>query len=174
MFRSTPVSRHPVKALEKADRIARQRGDVQYYERGPGMTADFNITIPEIFAPVKIKRMRYLRCTIRWLDREAAEEIAGLRLFPSSREISRDLWLCSSTYAFRFFRVCDTGLAELEREGRPLPEKSPGTTAGQVHCAATVTGFATGSHPRPPRNFSLEHPSDRHPVTDPPSENGIP
>ena len=119
------MSRHPVKALEMADPIARQRGDVQYYERGAGMNADFTITTPEIFAPVKIKRMRYLRCTIPWLEREAAEEIAGLRLFPSSREISRELWFCSSEYAFRFFRVCDTVLVELGRDGQPLPEKSP-------------------------------------------------
>jgi hypothetical protein len=69
--------------------------------------------------------MRYLRCTIPWLEREAAEEIAGLRLFPSSREISRELWFCSSEYAFRFFRVCDPGLVELGRDGLPLPEKSP-------------------------------------------------
>ena len=119
------MSRHPFKALEKADPIARQRGDVQYYERGAGMNADFTITTPEIFAPVKIKRMRYLSCTIRWLEREAAEEIAGLRLYPSSREISRELWFCSSEYAFRFFRICNTGLVELGRDGQPLPEKSP-------------------------------------------------
>ena len=119
------MSRHPVKALEKADPVARRRGDVQYYERGAGMNADFTITTPEIFTPVKIKRMRYLRCTIRWLEREAAKEIAGLRLFPSSREISRELWFCSPEYAFRFFRICDTGLVELGRDGQPLPEKSP-------------------------------------------------
>jgi hypothetical protein len=119
------MSRHPLKALEKAGPIARQRGYVQYYERGAGMNADFTITTPEIFAPVKIKRMRYLRCTIRWLERVAAEEIAGLRLFPSSHEISRELWFCSPEYAFRFFRICDTGLVELGRDGRPLPEKSP-------------------------------------------------
>jgi hypothetical protein len=96
------------------------------------MNADFTITTPEIFAPVKIKRMRYLRCTIRWLEREAAEEIAGLRLFPSSREISRELWFCSSGYAFRFFRICDTGLVELGRDGLPLPEKSPVPKPGVV------------------------------------------
>lgn len=124
------MSRHPVKALEKADPIARLRGAVQYFERGPGMNADFTITIPAMFAPVKIKRMRYLRCTVRWLEREAAEEIAGLRLFPSSREISRELWFCSSEYAFRFFRVCDTGLVELGRDGLPLPEKSPAPKPG--------------------------------------------
>ena len=143
------MSRHPLKALEKADPIARQRGDVQYYERGGGMNADFTITTPEIFAPVKIKRMRYLRCTIRWLEREAAEEIAGLRLFPSSREISRELWFCSSGYAFRFFRICDTGLVELGRDGLPLPEKSPVPKPGMAEAPVARQGIVPAS----PGNF---------------------
>ena len=85
------MSRHPLRALAEADAIAKKRGHVQHYERGAGMICDFTITIPECHAPVKIKRMRYLRCTVQWLEREAAEEIAGLRLFPSSQEISREL-----------------------------------------------------------------------------------
>jgi hypothetical protein len=150
------MSRHPVKALEKADPIARQRGDVQYYERGPGMNADFSITTPETFTQVKIKRMRYLRCTIRWLEREAAEEIAGLRLFPSSREISRELWFCSSEYAFRFFRVCDTGLVELGRDGLLLPEKSPVPKPGTAPALVAPQGIVPVSpgispgDPQPP------------------------
>jgi len=119
------MSRHPLRALAEADAIAKKRGHVQHYERGPGMICDFTITIPECHAPVKIKRMRYLRCTVQWLERHAAEEIAGLRLFPSSREISRELWFCSPEYAYRFFRVCDTTLIELGRDGQPLPAKSP-------------------------------------------------
>ena len=119
------MSRHPLRALAEADAIAKKRGHVQHYERGPGMICDFTITIPECHAPVKIKRMRYLRCTVQWLEREAAEEIAGLRLFPSSQEISRELRICSPEYAYRFFRVCDTTLIELGRDGQPLPAKSP-------------------------------------------------
>lgn len=117
--------RHPIRALEKADAIAKPRGRVQYYERGPDMFADFTITGPEIHAPVKIKRMRYIRCTMQWLEREAHAEIAGLKMYPSSREISRELWICSPEYAWRFFRVCDTGLAELGRDGMPLLQKCP-------------------------------------------------
>jgi hypothetical protein len=162
------MSRHPVKALEKADPIARQRGDVQYYERGAGMNADFTITTPEIFAPVKIKRMRYLRCTISWLEREAADEIAGLRLFPSSREISRELWYCSSAYAFRFFRVCDAGLVELGRDGQPLPEKSPVPKPG---AAAGVPVVRPGIVPAIPGDSPIGTPLTDTPVTDSPSEN---
>lgn len=119
------MSRHPLKALDKAEAIAEKRGHVQRFERGPGMRADFTITIPECHASVKIRRSRFLHHTIPWLEQEAAIEIAGLKLFPSSKEISRELWICSPEYAYRFFRVCDTTLAELGRDGQPLPAKCP-------------------------------------------------
>jgi hypothetical protein len=64
-------SRHPLKALEAADKIA-------------------------------MKRMRYIRCTPEWLEREAHEEIANLKMYPSSQEISRELWICSRKYFIRF------------------------------------------------------------------------
>jgi hypothetical protein len=117
--------RHPVRALEEAETIAKKRGLVRYYERGPGLTCNFSIVNPEILAQVRIMRMRYLRCTLQWLEREALEEIAGLKMFPSSREISRELWICSPEYCWRFFRVCDTGLIELGLDGAVLPPKSP-------------------------------------------------
>ena len=129
--------RHPVRALEEAEPIAKKRGLVRYYERGPDLVADFSIVIPECLAQVKIKRMRYVRCTLPWLEREAYAEITGLKMFPSSREISRELWICSPDYCWRFFRICDTGLCELGRDGMPLPEKStvpvPGkNSAGKI------------------------------------------
>lgn len=117
--------RHPKRALEKGQKIAENRGLVRYYERGPGMIADFSITSPECNAEVRIKRMGHIRSMLPWLEREASEEIAGLKIFPSSREISRELWIYSPEYFWRFFRVCDTGLVELGRDGTPLPLKSP-------------------------------------------------
>ncbi|MDD1687879.1 hypothetical protein [Methanoregula sp.] len=138
--------RHPVRALEKADKIAKERGLVQYYERGPKMLADFTITGPMIHAPVKIKRMPYIRCTLRWLEREAAAGIAGLKMYPSSKEISRELWIYSPDYFWRFFRVCDTGLVELGRDGVPLPLKSP---ASQPLTAAAATRPDAVTPPEP-------------------------
>ena len=117
--------RHPVRALEEAEPIAKKRGLIQYYERGPGMLADFSITVPSCLALVKIKRMRYIRCTPQWLDREAYDELAGLKMYPSSAEISRELWICSPDYCWRFFKVGDTGLCELGRDGTILLQKSP-------------------------------------------------
>ncbi|MEN6395990.1 MAG: hypothetical protein ABFC78_05855 [Methanoregula sp.] len=126
--------RHPVRALEEADPIAKKRGLVRYYERGPDMICDFSITNPEILTQVRIKRMRYIRCTLQWLEREAYTEIKDLKMYPFSQEISREIWICSPEYAWRFFRVCDTGLCELGRDGMPLPKKSP------VKKAGTATG----------------------------------
>jgi len=117
--------RHPVRALEEVDPIAKKRGLIQYYERGPGMLADFSISVPSCLVLVKIKRMRYIRCTPQWLDREAYNELAGLRMYPSSTEISRELWICSPDYCWRFFKVCDTGLCELDRDGTILLQKTP-------------------------------------------------
>jgi hypothetical protein len=124
--------RHPVRALEEAEPVAKKRGLVHYYERGPGMLADFSIALPVCLALVKIKRMRYVRCTLQWLEREAYAELAGLKMYPSSAEVSRELWICSPEYCWRFFKVCDTGLCELDRDGMPLPQKSPGQKPGPV------------------------------------------
>jgi len=117
--------RPPVRALEEAEPIAKKRGLVHHYKRVPGMVCDFTITIPACLAQVRVKRMRYIRCTVQWLEREAYDAIAGLKMIPSSNEISRELWICSPDYCWRFFRVCDDGLIELGRDGMPLPLKSP-------------------------------------------------
>jgi hypothetical protein len=134
---------YPTRALEKAQKIAEKRGLVQHYEREPGMIADFSITNPECNAEIRIKRMGHVRCTFKWLEREAYKEIAGLKMFPSSREISREIWIYSPEYFWRFFRICDTGLVELGRDGTVLPLKSPVPKPKQgITGAGTATGPA--------------------------------
>jgi hypothetical protein len=160
-FRRFGMTRGPVpwRALELAQKIAEKRGFARHYERGPGMIADFSITTPACNAEVRIKRMGHVRCTHHWLEREAAEQIAGLKLFPSSREISRELWIYSPEYFWRFFRVCDDGLAELGRDGAVLPQKSlvpkrkPERNAGPdlAACFSFISGTVslTGTIPVP-------------------------
>lgn len=142
--------RHPDRALEKAEKIAKGRGLVHNYERGPGMLADFSITTRELKAEVKIKRLRRIRTTPAGLEREAAEEIAGLRIFPSSAEISRELWIYSPDYFWRFFRVLETGLVELARDGSVLQPKAPaGTFAALVPAMAVVPPVPVAVPPAP-------------------------
>jgi len=65
--------------------------------------------------------MRHLRCMLAWLEREAAEELAALRIIASSPAIARELCICSPRGNFRIFRVCDDGLVELDRDGQTPP-----------------------------------------------------
>jgi hypothetical protein len=117
--------RHPEKAIERAAEIAEKRGLVRYYEHGPGCICDFSIVRPARLDEVRVKRMRHIRCTAKWLERDAADEIAGLKMYPASPQISREIWIVSPEYALRFFRVGDTGLIELGEGGEPLPPGSP-------------------------------------------------
>jgi hypothetical protein len=120
--------RRPARAIELAIGIAEKRGEVQLFRHGPGMVCTFAIYIAGLVAHVRIKRMRHLRCSMQWLEREAADELAALRLIVSSPAISRELWICSPRGNFRFFRVSADSLAELDRDGGLLrlrnPEKS--------------------------------------------------
>jgi len=119
--------RIPVRARKEADPIAEKRGVVQHYQREPGRICDFAIMSPGIVSHVRIKCVRRLCCTVDEMGRELAAEIAAIRIIASSREISRELWLCSPRYAWRFFRVLDQSLTELGRDGMPLPIAAPGT-----------------------------------------------
>lgn len=117
--------RRPVEAIRLATLIAEKRGEVQHFRHGPGIICTFVIYCAGLVAHVRIKRMRHLRCSAQWLEREAAEELAALRIIASSSAISRELWICSPKGNFRFFRVCDGSLVELNRDGQPLPYRSP-------------------------------------------------
>jgi len=116
-----PRGRFPLKALEAAMKIAVKRGRVRMYERGPGSIATFVIVRPGLLAEVQIKRLRQMGCTKESLDRDAAQEIAGLKMYPSCPQISRELWGVSQDYFIRFFRVMDNGVIELGSDGEPLP-----------------------------------------------------
>lgn len=174
--------RRPERTVERALEIAEKRGPVQQYQHGPGMICNFTIFIAGCLAQIRIKRVRHLRCSLQWLEREAAEELAGLRLIASSGEISRELWICAPHSGFRFFRICDTSLVELDRDGRPLPAKSPvpvprPATAG----AKKVPGVAGQPGPGPGTSSSairavtdmtaeIASPSENHSPRDPGGE----
>jgi hypothetical protein len=82
---------------------------------------------PGIVTHVRIKCVRRLCCTAEEIGRIFAAEIVMFRIIASSREISRELWLCSPRYVWRFFRVLDSSLAELGRDGTVLLVTAPGT-----------------------------------------------
>ncbi len=89
------------------------------------MICTFVIYMIGLIAHVRIKRVERIRITPAWLEREAAEEIAALRFIVSSPEISRELWIYTPKGTFRFFRVLENSLVELDRSGNPLPGQPP-------------------------------------------------
>jgi len=80
-----------------------------------------------LVAHVRIKRVERIRITPDWLERAAAEDLAALRFIVSSPEISRELWIYTPKGTFRFFRVLERSLVELDRSGTPLPGQPPVT-----------------------------------------------
>jgi hypothetical protein len=138
--------RRPKEAIRLATRIAEKRGEVQQIRHGPGMICTFLIYLAGLVAHVRIKRMRHIRCSMQWLEREAADELAALRIIASSPQISRELWICSPRGNFRFFRVLEDSLAELDRDGRLLPAQSPGKKRRKALAASSpADGSGDGS-----------------------------
>lgn len=146
--------RKPLMALREAGQIARKWGDVRHFMHEPGMICNFVIYCLAFVAHVRIKRVTRLRCTHSVIEREAADALVDLRTIASGLGISRELWVYLPRGSFRFFRVTDTGLIELERDGSVMPEKvrpvNPvvPATAGLVTASlapVAPTGFSVGT-----------------------------
>ncbi|WP_321508234.1 hypothetical protein [uncultured Methanoregula sp.] len=135
--------RRPYMALQEAARIAEMRGEVRHFMHGPDMICNFVIYPPGSVAHVRIKRVRRLRCTRESLEREAAEELAILRSIASLPGISRELWTCSPKGSCRFFRVLDTSLVEIGRDGLLLLS-SQENIAEKTVTPIRVTGLSVG------------------------------
>ncbi len=138
--------RPPVRALQRAAAIAENRGEVGEFT-GRCRICSFVIYSAGLVSHARVKRMRHLRCTLGQLEREAGDELAALRMIASSPGISRELWVCSPRQTFRFFRITDNGLVELDRDGRPLPEEVSFTRKRQSRGTAQQTSGFVGEKP---------------------------
>jgi hypothetical protein len=110
-------------ALREAVLIAKKRGETRQFMHEPGTICNFVIYCLGFVAHVRIKRVTRVHCSHAWIEREAADALAALRAIASGSGISRELWVFLPRGAFRFFRVTDTGLVELSRDGAVMPEK---------------------------------------------------
>ena len=115
--------RKPLMALREAVLIAKKRGATRQFMHEPGTICNFVIYCLGFVAHVRIKRVTRVHCSHAWIEREAADALTTLRAIASGSGISRELWVFLPRGAFRFFRVTDTGLIELDRTGAVMPEK---------------------------------------------------
>ena len=130
--------RQPLQAQDDAIPIAEGRGLVMRYQHRRGNTCDFTIMIPGLVAFVTVKRLNRLTCLPEDIVHDFSTAISLLLFIASSLGISRELWLHTYHGAWRFFRVLDDRIIELDRDGRliensctasaalPVPEERAG------------------------------------------------
>lgn len=145
--------RKPLMALREAVLIAKKRGETRQFMHEPGTICNFVIYCPGIVAHVRIKRVIRVHCSHALIERDAADALVMLRAITYGPGISRELWVFLPRGAFRFFRVEDTGLIELDRDGvviaeipKPAPIAQPAIAMSsaippvQVHIPESTVG----------------------------------
>lgn len=96
---------------------------------------------------VRIRRTEKIVATVRDIEHECCDLIAELRLFPKSAQIHLELWMYSKHGTYRFFRVRDDGLEELDRDGCSVSSASPEGSLIVMPVTKEQTGNGAGALP---------------------------
>lgn len=117
------MSRGPIpkRAIEAALAVARTRGIASRCQRGSESVCDIVIHAQCVTIDAMIRRCRRLHAPPAELERQFEDTVAKLRLLPDNPCRSRELWTCSPRGVFRFFRVLNNCLAEIDFAGKCLP-----------------------------------------------------
>jgi len=122
MTKGRPATR----GVDDAVVIAHKRGCVMKIVYGLESICDLVIRTAVCVAFIKTRRTEKITATIQEIEHAYHNLISELRLFPVSAQILRELWIYSKHGTYRFFRIGDAGLIELDRHGMPAAE--PGAT----------------------------------------------
>lgn len=127
----------PLMAKEEAWSVAEKRGLAMRYQHRRGNVCDFSLMSPGHVSFICVMRLIRLSSTPEDILHDYAEVIGNLRFIASSPAISRELWLCTPRGAWRFFRILDDSILELDRDGMPLangmgPAASPAADTGLI------------------------------------------
>jgi hypothetical protein len=119
--------RPPSKGIDEALPIARARGRVMEIVQNGDTPAMFVIVADGKVFFIYIRRADPFRLTPEEMEAENREVLAMIRSLPGSADIIREIWLYSRAGTLRFFRVEDSWLLEIRRDGQPLavPEVKP-------------------------------------------------
>ena len=139
--------RKPLMAMREAVLIAKKRGETRQFIHEPAMICNFVIHCPGFTAFVRIKRVSRIHCSPERIAWEAADAVADLRAIASGSGISRELWVFLPRGRFRFFRVMETGLTELNRDGSVMPEKPGPVPVKTPAIPGQITPAVTGAAP---------------------------
>jgi hypothetical protein len=112
--------RLPKKGMGDAILVAKARGTVMIFLQNKETLCDFMIMVNGNYVFVRVRTAERIRGTREEIEREFRESITGLRSFPSSDLILKELWIYSRYGIWRFFRIEDTGIVEICQDGTPL------------------------------------------------------
>jgi hypothetical protein len=115
----------PEDAFKEAAAIAGRRGTLRWFDRADRDSGHFAIFGIDFVSIVGIRRARRIHCCPSEILWEFANTIAGLKCAVLTRQVLRELWLCSYHGTWRFFRITDSDLAELDLEGRLVTGPGP-------------------------------------------------
>lgn len=126
--------RRPTTGLDEAIVTARARGEVMKFCPEPERVCDFVIRSPGHVVFVRVQRVSRLHCSPKNIEAECSETINLIRSLPGSGPVSRELWIYSR-HGWRYFRIGDTGIERIGKDGMPAPEPenkpvaTPGTSS---------------------------------------------
>ena len=127
--------RPPSNGIREALPIARTRGRVMEIVQNGDTPAMFVIVADGKVYFIYIRRADPFRVTPAEMETENREVLATIRTLPHSADIIRELWPYSKAGTLRFFRVEDSWLLEIGRDGLPLAAKKK-----RSHAPATGGG----------------------------------
>lgn len=158
MKRGRPATR----GIKDAVSIAQKRGCVMRVQPGPDSVCDFLIRTAALLIFVRVVRFEKIVAPAHEIAYECRGIIAELRLFPPSLQIRIELWIYTRHGTYRFFRLTDTGLEEIQQDGEAIPApvkeegSSPATVPANGNTGApapgrspTEAGFTVGTGPLP-------------------------
>jgi hypothetical protein len=145
MTKGRPATR----GVDDAVDIARKRGCVMKIVYGLESVCDLFIRTAAYIAFVKTRRTEKITATIQEIEHAYHDLIAELRLFPVSAQILLELWIYSRHGTYRFFRLGEAGLVELDRDGWPasLPGRNAPPAMTEVGAGKEGTSSSPGVSP---------------------------
>ena len=109
--------KHPFQGRSLARPLAGRRGSVSMIEPEQDTLLDLVITSPGSFAAVTLKKVEMLHGPAEVFETRYDDLIGQIRQLPDGCPVSREVWYYNRYGSWRFFRIEDTGLRELTRDG---------------------------------------------------------
>jgi len=141
--------------IKDAVAIAQKRGCVMQIVYASDSVCDFLIRTAALVIFARIVRFEKIIAPVSEIEHECRGIIAELQLFPRSEQIRLELWIYSKHGTYRFFRVTDAGLKEIQQNGELATgltaegEAPPDTITDTVPDTVPVTGPSTGNKGEP-------------------------